>query len=142
MHNDENALIVDSIQIGGSAEEQANSQASRGFFLNCTNLPRIDPKNVLSQICVGDILVTVNGSNAIEMTNSQIVRMVRGAAGTRVALGLRRPPDLSGNAGEIYVVNLVRGLVRHGSQRAFGSPEQHSPHGSFSSKTGRGFIVL
>ena len=97
---------------------------------------------MLPQICEGDILVSVDGSNISEIPNSQIVRMVRGAAGTRVALGLRRPPGPSGNPGKLYVVNLVRGHGRPVSQRAFGSPEQPSPHGSFSSKASRGFIVL
>ena len=97
---------------------------------------------MLPQICEGDILVSVDGSDISEIPNSQIVRMVRGAAGTRVALGLRRPPGPSGNPGKLYVVNLVRGHGRPVSQRAFGSPEQPSPHGSFSSKASRGFIVL
>jgi hypothetical protein len=139
--NDENALVVDSLQIGGSAEEQANSQVSRGFC-DLHQCASIDPNNVASQICVGDILVSIDGSNASEMTNSQIVRMARGEAGTHVALGLRRPSAPSGDPGKLYTVHLVRGLGRPVSQRAFGSSEQSSTHGSFSSKTSRGFIVL
>ncbi len=68
--------------------------------------------------------------------------MVRGAAGTRVALGLRRPPGPSGNPGKLYVVDLVRSRGRPVSQRAFGSPDKYGSPVLVSPRTSRSFIVL
>ena len=70
--------------------------------------------------------------------------MVRGADGTTVALGLRRPPGPSGNPGKLYAINLVRGRARPVSQRAFGSSEQGCSLGAIAStrRTSRSFIIL
>ena len=89
---------------------------------------------------MGDILVSVDGSKAIGMPPSQVVRKVRGAPGTNVELGLRRPPGPSGDPGELYVISLSRGLPRPVMQRAFGSPL--AAQSSLVSRTSRGFIVL
>ncbi len=71
------------------------------------------------QICAGDVLVSIDGSKAVGLPHSQIVRKVRGAPGTRVALGLRRPQE-----GSLYVIELVRGPDASGPQSAFGSRER------------------
>ncbi len=92
----------------------------------------------LPQICPGDILVSIDGSKAIGLTNSQIVRLVRGTAGTQVALGFRRPLAPPGDPSQIYIVNLVRGHEGPVSQRAFGSSDA-SP---VASRTSRTFLVL
>jgi C-terminal processing protease CtpA/Prc len=93
----------------------------------------------MPQICPGDVLVSINESNAIGLHHSKIVHMVRGAAGTHVELGFHRP----GNPAHRYIVNLVRAHERPVSQRAFGtgidSPEQR---GVYASRTSRTFLVM
>ncbi len=98
----------------------------------------------MSQINVGDVLVSINEFETSGLPHSQIVRMVRGAPGTQVALGLRHPPGPSGNPGKLYVVNLIRGRARPVSQRAFGSPEHGGSPGAVAStrRTSRSFVVL
>ncbi len=81
------------------------------------------------QICAGDVLVSIDGSKAVglahsQIVHSQIVRKVRGAPGTRVALGLRRPRE-----GSLYVIELVRGPDASGPQSAFGSRERRGSRG-------------
>ena len=91
------------------------------------------------QICVGDILVSVDGTKASGLPPSQLVRMLRGAAGTHVSLGLRRPAGPS-DPGAHYIIDLVRGLDRPVSQRAFGRPEHRDSQG-MATRTSGGFLV-
>jgi C-terminal processing protease CtpA/Prc len=96
----------------------------------------------LPQICVGDTLVSIDGSIASKFSHTEIIRMVRGAAGTTVELGFRSPQRPPGQPGELYSINLVREQAMAVSQRAFGSSAQRSSQSSFASQPGRRFIVL
>ncbi len=75
----------------------------------------------MSQVGIGDALVSVDDNNVSEMSHAEIVRLVRGPPDTNVTLGLCRAEGTSGTAGQNYVILVQRSSTRPVLQHAFGS---------------------
>jgi C-terminal processing protease CtpA/Prc len=95
-------------------------------------------KCIVLQLAAGDALVSVDNAPVGCLDYRDIVRRVRGPAGTRVVLGFRRPiPATATGPGSVRLVALERRRTRAVPQCAFGG----GVHG-MQSGYGRTFVVL
>jgi C-terminal processing protease CtpA/Prc len=88
-----------------------------------------------TQIFAGDLLVSVNLFDVEKLNHYRIVRMVRGMPGTRVKLGLLRPPETT-EVPDIYYVTLERAMPSQSHVPAFGMPRREQ------CAAGRKFLVM
>jgi C-terminal processing protease CtpA/Prc len=80
------------------------------------------------QIKTGDRLVSVDLFAVDPLNHHQIVRMVRGTAGTRVKLGLRRPSNADAVPGsDLYYVTLERAPPPPPNLSSSSSPSRGAP---------------
>jgi hypothetical protein len=140
--DDDETLVVDALLPGGPAARKTNPEVSpllkpTPSLFRAPHSPT-SPKCGSAQILPGDRLLSVDLFRVDRLNHHQIVRMVRGPAGTRVKLGFGRPSEPGVVRGsDLFFVTLDRAPPSQAHMPAFGSPRR-GPR----PPTGRTFFVL